>query len=197
MTISVKDKDFGAVGDSSADDTASIQAAISSGAKRIYFPVGIYRITATIVVNDEGVTLYGERKNSIIVSDNIDVALHCTFATPRLQDGRFSVLGLTLSNKVTSTDANDTIGLKLTGTFNPNIIGCEFLNYRYHIYFDTIKKERLGTPELRIAFLMVRLLMMLFLVMPIICGAIRTCFKYRLILRILTFRKLLVMTLLM
>jgi hypothetical protein len=39
-TVSVKD--FGAVGDGVADDTAAIQAAISSGAKAINFPTGTY-----------------------------------------------------------------------------------------------------------------------------------------------------------
>lgn len=36
-------KDFGAVGDGVVDDTASIQAAIDSGVKEIYFPPGEYR----------------------------------------------------------------------------------------------------------------------------------------------------------
>jgi hypothetical protein len=49
QTISVKD--FGAVGDDVADDTAAIQAAIDYGAplgKAIYFPAGVYRTTQTV-----------------------------------------------------------------------------------------------------------------------------------------------------
>ena len=34
-------KDFGAVGDGVADDTASLQAALDSGSPTIYFPQGI------------------------------------------------------------------------------------------------------------------------------------------------------------
>lgn len=39
-------KDFGAVGDGVADDTAAIQAAINSGIKNIHFPPGTYRHAA-------------------------------------------------------------------------------------------------------------------------------------------------------
>jgi Pectate lyase superfamily protein len=45
---SVSVKDFGAVGDGVTDDTAAIQAAISSGAAHIHFPQGIYSINSCI-----------------------------------------------------------------------------------------------------------------------------------------------------
>lgn len=49
-TVSLKD--FGAVGDGVADDTAAIQAAIDSGAKRIGSPAGVhYRITNTLTID--------------------------------------------------------------------------------------------------------------------------------------------------
>ncbi|MGZ5029066.1 MAG: glycosyl hydrolase family 28-related protein [Methylobacter sp.] len=43
-------KDFGAVGDGAADDTAAIQAAINSATSgmTVFFPAGFYKITATI-----------------------------------------------------------------------------------------------------------------------------------------------------
>jgi len=41
-------KDFGAVGDGAADDTAAIQAAMNIGAREIRFPAGTYKITAKI-----------------------------------------------------------------------------------------------------------------------------------------------------
>lgn len=41
--LPVSVKDYGAVGDGVADDTAAIQAAIDTGAKELHFPRGIYR----------------------------------------------------------------------------------------------------------------------------------------------------------
>jgi hypothetical protein len=47
-TVNVKD--FGAVGDGVADDTAAIQAAIDSGAEKVIATKGIYRITNTLSI---------------------------------------------------------------------------------------------------------------------------------------------------
>ena len=44
-------KDFGAVGDGRADDTAAIQSAVDAGVGAVYFPKGDYRLTHTIVVD--------------------------------------------------------------------------------------------------------------------------------------------------
>jgi parallel beta-helix repeat protein len=44
-------KDFGAVGDGVADDTAAIQAALNSGALQVYFPDSTYRITNSLVIS--------------------------------------------------------------------------------------------------------------------------------------------------
>jgi hypothetical protein len=43
-------RDFGAVGDGQADDTAAIQKAVDAGQGSIRFPRGVYRITRPIVV---------------------------------------------------------------------------------------------------------------------------------------------------
>ena len=50
-TVSVKD--FGALGDYAADDTAAIQAAFNSGLN-VYFPPGLYIVTNTITVPISG-----------------------------------------------------------------------------------------------------------------------------------------------
>jgi hypothetical protein len=57
---SVSVKDFGAVGDGTTDDTAAIQAAIdANGGKVIFFPLGTYKITATILVSVTNTRLEG------------------------------------------------------------------------------------------------------------------------------------------
>jgi len=45
-------KQFGAVGDGVADDTAAIQAAVNKGSIKVFFPAGNYRITSTINIGD-------------------------------------------------------------------------------------------------------------------------------------------------
>lgn len=55
-TVSVKD--FGAVGDGIADDTAAIQAAINSNAAEVMFPKGNYKITSPLYI-DGGIKLIG------------------------------------------------------------------------------------------------------------------------------------------
>lgn len=42
-------KDFGAIGDGRANDTASIQAALDGGG-HVFFPAGSYKVTATLIV---------------------------------------------------------------------------------------------------------------------------------------------------
>jgi hypothetical protein len=65
-------KDFGAVGDGVADDTAEIQAAIDSGAASVYFPAGTYLVKGADTFNSvvlAGVSnqmLYGEGAASVL-----------------------------------------------------------------------------------------------------------------------------------
>lgn len=57
-TVSVKD--FGAVGNGVSDDTAAIQAAISTN-KSVYIPAGDYKVTATLTKTNGGsLTLFGD-----------------------------------------------------------------------------------------------------------------------------------------
>jgi hypothetical protein len=58
-------KDFGAVGDGTVDDTAAIQAAITSG-KALFFPAGTYKTTSTITYTG---TVYLVGKNATIQSN--------------------------------------------------------------------------------------------------------------------------------
>jgi len=56
-TVSVKD--FGAVGDGVTDDSAAVQAAMDSGAKKIVFPYGEYLLNSTIYITASETTLIG------------------------------------------------------------------------------------------------------------------------------------------
>lgn len=71
---SVSVKDFGAVGNGVADDTAAIQAAINSGAGCVFLPKGIYNTSSPIVLESSSFKLYGEGPYSIIqTSSDIDL----------------------------------------------------------------------------------------------------------------------------
>ena len=66
---SVSVKDFGAVGNGSTDDTAAIQAAITAnGGKVIFFPVGTYKITSTILISAASTRLVGASARAAILN---------------------------------------------------------------------------------------------------------------------------------
>lgn len=77
VAISAQDKmrqiasvvDFGAVGDGTTDDTAAIQAALDA-AYQVFLPTGIFRITSTISISDDG-SLIGEGFGSVILNDAV------------------------------------------------------------------------------------------------------------------------------
>jgi hypothetical protein len=60
-------KDFGAVGDGVADDTAAIQAAINSGAKTILLPTGTYLVSSSIRLKT-GQTITGDGRNATVIN---------------------------------------------------------------------------------------------------------------------------------
>jgi len=68
-TVSVKD--FGAVGDGVADDTAAIQAAIdavgAAGGGSVYVPVGTYKLTDTLTVTNDYVALVGDGSSASVL----------------------------------------------------------------------------------------------------------------------------------
>ena len=66
-TISVKD--FGAIGDNTADDTAAIQAAINTG-KAVFFPAGTYKITSTLTSSGLDFILIGETYDAMSEKNN-------------------------------------------------------------------------------------------------------------------------------
>lgn len=71
---SVSVKDFGAVGDGVADDTAAINSAItavSTTGGKVFFPKGTYKVTSTITITSSaGVTLEGESRTASVIKTN-------------------------------------------------------------------------------------------------------------------------------
>ena len=65
QTVSVKD--FGAVGDGVADDTAAIQAALNSGVKSVYIPAGNYLISSLLIPSTMYLTIHGDGQSSVLV----------------------------------------------------------------------------------------------------------------------------------
>lgn len=76
---SVNVKDFGAKGDGSADDTASIQAAASAAGAggSIYFPSGVYKTTSTITLNNVGIVGDAVRSNNA-ATGGVEIAYYGT-----------------------------------------------------------------------------------------------------------------------
>jgi parallel beta-helix repeat protein len=63
---SVSVKDFGAVGDGVADDTAAIQAALNSGAS-VFLPSGTYNISSALTIPTNGQEFIGQGKGKSII----------------------------------------------------------------------------------------------------------------------------------
>jgi hypothetical protein len=127
-TVSVKD--FGAVGNGVANDTAAIQAAIDatialqpvSGMGMIYIPPGNYRITTTIYLKGPAVRLTGSGENSTTITfDNVA--------------GGTAIAG---SSTATATVTKCEISkLKITGTpTNGPSIGIDFSTFSYSDFRD-------------------------------------------------------------
>lgn len=68
---SVSVKDFGAVGDGVVDDTNACQLALNSvsvNGGRVYFPSGKYRITSSLILPLQQITVYGDGPSTLLFS---------------------------------------------------------------------------------------------------------------------------------
>jgi len=115
-TVSVKD--FGAVGDGVADDTAAIQAALDSGARRIYIPTGYYKISTTLTVPATVSLISGDGINASRLWSNTsagDYILDTNLASVSLRD--FRIYGGDQETSALSAPTTRN-GIKATGTGN-------------------------------------------------------------------------------
>ncbi len=77
-------KAYGALGNSNGttgngnDDTAEIQAAMDAGFTAVYFPAGIYRISAALTSTNKPLTIFGDGDDSVIYMDGTANALTFT-----------------------------------------------------------------------------------------------------------------------
>ena len=64
-------RDFGAVGDGVADDTAALQAALDSlqPGEALLIPQGRYRFTSTLTLNRHEVSILGQGSGSVLFAD--------------------------------------------------------------------------------------------------------------------------------
>ena len=119
-TVSVKD--FGAVGDGVADDTAAIQAAINATNKGVlFFPPGDYKITSMVTITKNG---QNDSTQSCLEIQATGAKLVSTVA-PALritQTKRLEIIGLQVNAPVDPNNAS----VFVTGMWNSTWRECQF-----------------------------------------------------------------------
>lgn len=122
-------KDFGAIGNGTADDTASIQNAVNSAnSTAVWFPPGSYKITSTIVLR-AGTSLLGTGNASQIVAATLNMTMF-SFGGPV---AHIDANGLFLT---TSVAAGGVIGFKFTTADFTRITNCTFAGLLSNITYD-------------------------------------------------------------
>jgi hypothetical protein len=118
-------KDFGAVGDGVADDTAAIQAALSTTARAVYFPHGTYRITKadnqpalTSSVSDR--RIYGE--GAVTATTTVRKAIYVTGARTQFSLDCLGNNNIGIFVHVAASDCQVT-GCRITDLYSPAFTG--------------------------------------------------------------------------
>lgn len=144
-------KDFGAVGDGVADDTASIQAAIDLACQYggcVYLPAGTYKISSALVFTMNSSTVDPVKRPSMkgdgmgattiyqTINDNgIEIvgfdaypAAYCTFSDFTLYGYQLNKLGLAFKDIAFVTVSNVYLAGWSTGLYGANIVSSTFNN---------------------------------------------------------------------
>jgi hypothetical protein len=126
LTDSISVKDFGATGNGATDDTAAIQAAVSSltSGGCVNIPAGVYLVSAAITIPNN-VTVQGVGDSSqILANTDITVFTTSTATTATIASG-IVIQNLYINNTVSGTKTKYDIIL-----YNPNV--CKIINV--HIF---------------------------------------------------------------
>ena len=121
-------KDFGAIGNGVADDTAAIQAAVNSGARTVYFPNGSYKVNSTIrqATNGYAMRLVGENKHHAVLVAGPSL----TAGAPIVWFGNSSGHGNYRAqvSYLTFLGNNSCVGLRYHEAGTSEIVSCQFVD---------------------------------------------------------------------
>lgn len=114
-------KDYGAVGDGVADDTAEIQAAVTAAPNggAVFFPAGTYKISSAIVCN-KSLKLYGSA--TLKLGANAASLLTCSSAS------NIRIENLTFDGNRTGLGSSGFAAMYMTDVSNLVMRGCTFSN---------------------------------------------------------------------
>ena len=128
-------KDFGAIGDGVADDTAAIQAAINLQGS-IYIPDGTYKITSDLLIKSNTQVTFGKNANFIAGANNLTF-----FKSTSTTAAYFSQIH---NAQLNGNGFNNVVGFDMynfrlnAGLFNPNMTDMlRGIIFRYGC-FDTV-----------------------------------------------------------
>jgi hypothetical protein len=107
-------KDFGATGDGVTNDYTAIQAAVNSGAKKVFIPTGTYIVNSPVKVPPD-VSIYGDGKQATIITCDTGISgnfsqFNFAGSSPDAGEGLFTFLPGGNPSQIAGLNADLTIG---------------------------------------------------------------------------------------